>query len=251
MQIHTISQNNTSISCIPERWWLITSIKLASEEILFLNKETLYNLEKNVRWWIPVMFPNAGPIRENSIYKLKQHWFARNKSWQYEKISDNKFKMSLKWDENSKEIFPFDFKLEIIREIISEKVIKIIQKIINIWDQNLPSRTWLHPYYFVKNEEKKDLKIYLWNKLLDDYSFCEWKTVYLDNPGNIKLIFPDWKNLELNYYSLYKKLWIRSEIWKDFICVEPVYGDEDALLDNPMILESGEEKSFEITIEKD
>ncbi len=269
MQIHTISQNTTSISCIPERWWLITSIKLASEEILFLNEETLHNLEKNVRGGIPVMFPNAWPLRENSLYNLSQHWFARNKPWQYEKITGTSLKMYLESDRESKEIFPFDFRIEMIREIsvgndcivpkkdivpqkdIASKVVKIIQKIINTWNQDLPSRIGLHPYYFVKNEDKENLKIYLWEKILDDYSFVNWETVYLDNPGNIKIVFPDWKTMELNYDSSYKKLWIRSEIGKDFICIEPVYWDEQALLDNPMILKSGEESNFEITIKKD
>jgi hypothetical protein len=102
----------------------------------------------------------------------------------------------------------------------------------------------------VKNDDKNDLKILLWEKLLEDYSFCNWETVYLDNPGNIQVIFPDWKTLELNYDNGYKKLWIRSEEWKDFICIEPVYGDEDTLLDNPLILKNGEEKTFEITIKK-
>lgn len=250
MQINTISQNTTSISCIPERWWLITSIKLASREILFLNEETLYNLEKNVRGGIPVMFPNAWPLRENSLYNLSQHWFARNKPWQYEKITDTSFKMYLESDSESKEIFPFDFRLEIIREIYTDNI-KITQKIINTWKQDLPSRAGLHPYYFVKNEDKEKLKIYLWDKMLDDYSFCVWETVYLDNPWNIKVVFPDLKTLELNYDSSYKKLWIRLELGKDFICVEPVYGDEQSLLDNPMILKSGEESSFEIIIKKD
>ena len=249
MQIHTISQNTTSITCIPERWWLITSIKINNEELLFLNEETLYDLQKNVRWWIPVMFPNAGPLRENDLYKLNQHWFARNKSWQYEQITDTSFKMFLESDNNSKEIFPFDFRIEIIWELF-ENNIKIFQKIINTWENDLVSRTGLHPYFFAWNEDKENLKIYLWDEILDDYSFCEWKTVYLDNPGDINVVFPDSKILKLNYDKSYKKLWIWSEIWKDFICIEPVYEDEQALLDKPMILKSREEKIFEISIEK-
>ncbi|MDD5213785.1 MAG: hypothetical protein PHG82_05155 [Candidatus Gracilibacteria bacterium] len=250
MQIHIISQEGTSISHIPERGGLITSIKLAFEEILFLNEETLHNLEKNVRGGIPVMFPNAGPLRENSLYNLSQHGFARNKSWNSEKISDTKFMMFLESDSQTKEVFPFDFRIEIISEIISDKIVKITQKIVNTGSIDLPSRVGLHPYYFVRNDDKKDLKILLGEKLLEDYSFINGETVYLDNPGSIQVIFPDGKTLELNYDSSYKKLWIRSEIGKDFICIEPVYGDEDALLDNPLILKSGEEKNFEIIIKK-
>lgn len=260
MQIHSLKHNSSEISHIPERWWLITSIKIKNEEILFLNEETLYNPEKNVRWWIPIMFPNAWPLRENNLYKLSQHWFARNKIWYFEKISNTKFMMFLESDEIIKEIFPFDFRIEIISEItvgndcivpkwnISQESIKITQKIINTWDKTLPISPWLHPYFFVKNQEKKDVKILLWDEYLKDYSFCEWKTVYLENPCVIKIIFITWKTIVLNYSKEYKKLWIRSEAWKDFICIEPVYEDEQSILDKPFLLEKWKEKSFEINI---
>jgi galactose mutarotase-like enzyme len=69
--------------------------------------------------------------------------------------------MFLESDSQTKELFPFDFRIEIISEIISNKIIKIIQKIINTGNLDLPSRVGLHPYYFVKNDDKNDLKILL------------------------------------------------------------------------------------------
>lgn len=249
MQIHTLKHNTSEISFSPLRWWIITSIKLKSDEILFLNEETFNNPEKNVRWWIPIMFPNAGPLRENSLYNLNQHWFARNKAWDYE-ISDREVKMTLSSDNETKKLYDFDFRLETIAKIIDDTKIEIIQKIINTWDKLLPISPGLHPYYFVQNDEKKDLKILLWDKYLDNYSFCNWETVYLDNPWNIKLIFPEWTEIDLNYDKSYEKLWIRSEEWKDFICVEPVARDEQALVDNPILVWVWESMEFKIEIKK-
>lgn len=248
MKKYTIKKNNTSISCIPERWWLITSIKIQNKELLFLNEETLFNLEKNVRWWIPIMFPNAWPLRENNIYNLKQHWFVRNKVWEYENISNEKFNMSLVSNEETKKDFDFDFRLDIFSEIISEKEIKISQQITNTSNDILPSSPWLHPYFYIKNEDKRNLKIFLWEELLDNYDFCDWKTVYLTNPHNIKMLFPDKSIIELNYDKKYQKLWIWSEFWKDFICIEPVYRDENALLDEPNLLLSWDIIKYDISI---
>lgn len=249
MQINSLKNNWWEISFSHERWWIITSIKLQTEEILFLNSDTFYDTSKNVRWWIPVMFPNSWPLRENEKYNLKQHWFARNLPWDYE-TNQNEVIMTLQSNYETKKLYNYDFILQIITRIINETKIEIIQKIINNWNQILPVSPWLHPYFFVKNEEKKDIKIYLWNELLTDYSFCNWQTVYLNNPWIIKLVFKNWQILKLNYSKEYKKLWIRSEQWKDFVCIEPVAWNEHDLLYNPDMIWIWKSMEYRVEITK-
>lgn len=194
------------------------------------------------------MFPNAWPLRENDKYKLNQHWFARNLAWDY-KINQSEVIMTLSSNDQTKKLYSHDFLLNTVIRFLSEEKIEIVQKITNIWNDLLPIALWLHPHYYVHNNEKEKLMIYLWNELLKDYSFCEWSTVYLDNPIDIKLIYPNQKIIKLNYSKEYEKLWIWSEKWKDFICIEPVYSNEQALLDNPKIVKKGESVEYRMIVE--
>ena len=59
-----------------ERGGIITSLKIGGKEILYFNKEIFDHKDLNVRGGIPILFPNAGPIRSEIItdeLKNKQH----------------------------------------------------------------------------------------------------------------------------------------------------------------------------------
>lgn len=250
VKIQKFQKWNSFIELCPERWWLITQININWKDFLYLNKETFFDLEKNVRWWIPIMFPQAWPILENKknnkIKNIKQHWFARNSVFEYE-INQNNFKMFLKSDDETKKLFDYDFNLEIIWEIF-ENWIKVTKKIKNTWNENMPVSPWFHPYFLVENNKKDKLNIFLENYWkINDFSFCNWETVVLWNIWNIKL---EWL-LNLEFSKNYNNIWIRSEPWKDFLCIEPVYKNENAIIDEPLILKSWEEVEFFMIVKRD
>ncbi len=230
--IFKLQKDNSFIEFAPSRWWLITQININWTDILFLNNDTFEDETKNVRWWIPLMFPNAWPLKDDKIYNLKQHGFARNSWFDYEIFKD-KFIMELCSNTETKKLFPFDFKLEIIGDFINNWV-RIIEKITNTWNKPLPTCHWLHPYFFVKNEVKKDIVFSSQeNNFYDTWS--TWWTQIIDNPEKFEVDFKTHK-IKFNYDQAYKYIWIWSESEKDFICIEPVINNENGLIDNPLMI---------------
>lgn len=193
------------------------------------------------------MFPNAWPLLENSKYSLKQHGFARNFPFQY-RVWENFIEMILLSNPETKKLFPYDFLLKITAEII-QKSVKISLKIQNTGTEKMPIAPWLHPYFFIPNVQKDNFFLQKNEKMIEEYKKSAWETIYTKNPWTFLAHL--WENiLEFDYDENYKKLWLRSEPWKDFLCIEPTFWDEWALIDDPYILWTNEEKIFSIIIKK-
>lgn len=75
------------VTLYPERWGIITSMRIRDMELLYqgMLDETLHDTTKNVRWGIPILFPNAGFLtdeeKEITWWNLPQHGFARTNEW--------------------------------------------------------------------------------------------------------------------------------------------------------------------------
>lgn len=88
----TIRHNQTSLTLYPDRWGIITSMKIWDTELLYqgMLEDTLHDITKSVRWGIPILFPNAGFLTDEekgvSWWNLPQHGFARTNEW---KISES------------------------------------------------------------------------------------------------------------------------------------------------------------------
>ncbi len=246
-QIFSLTHNDITLEYSPERWGLITQIYFWKTPMLFFNEETFYDLTKNVRWWIPIMFPNAGLSIQNQEFSLKQHGFARNREFSHQ-VFENSLEMTLISDENTKELFPYDFALTLRAEIL-EKSVQISLIIKNTGYKNMPIAPWLHPYFLIP-ENQKD-RFFLeknWEKI-EDYKKYEWETIYTTNPWIFQAYL--WENiLELDYGAEFQKLWLRSELGKDFLCIEPTFWDEWALIDDPCIVHPNQEKIFSMILKK-
>jgi len=236
-----------SLSFVPERGGIITSLKLFGREILFLNEETLLDDTKNVRGGIPILFPQAGPLPEGSLYPLKQHWFARNMPWKHE-WNENEMRMYLESDSSTLKMFPYSFSLELLAKFPKEWVFSLVLKISNTWKTPIPISPWLHPYFSIANIQKEHLHLSWDEGELEDFSFLTWETVLLDNPWILKLHYDDGNILELDYSSFFKQVWVRSEDGKDFVCIEPIYGSEWSLLKAPFLLEPWKNIWFDVKI---
>lgn len=279
-------KNNFSI--LPERWAIVTSVILDWKEILFqkMLKETLFDLTKSVRWWIPIMFPQTGvftqEVEEKLGYFLPQHWIVRIYSWQVLEIWKNFIK--LKFDDKMQTWeYKIPQKFEIIMTCeIWEKKFKIDFEIKNFDEKDLKISHWFHPYFALpkwkdsifwdKNIlEKQNQTIYFPSKdlkfeekILKNKSFSEiilknseiWKndwTLSLDLPENwfsfeIEKI---WK-IKIKTSKDLKKIWLRSDPKKDFVCVEPVVWNVWNIAKNPEIIKENQvlKSFFEIIFEK-
>ncbi len=244
----TISNKGNEVIVFSDRGGIITSVKIKCVEILYqdMYQETLLDYSKSVKWGIPYMFPNAWPLtpeeREKSWINLPQHWFWRINKW--EKVQSNnidEYIQELNFTES--ESFAFQWKVTNTIKIL-ENWIEIIHEIENKGTENMPISTWLHPYFRIPEWKKEDIKFNLdWGEKVKNSIDIWWNdgTISFDNPWiPFDVDIPWLWILTIEVSSEYKKFWVRSLPWKDFVCIEPVMSDEWGIVNNPIIVNPGE-----------
>jgi len=258
-QLEAMSSQSIEVEVFPGRGWLIKSIKIGWVEILYQDMfdETLLDTSKSVKGWIPYMFPNAGPLtnkeKEKSGINLPQHGIARVSPWT--RNSKNKSPRTIQQDFVFTETpeYPYSWN---IKNFISDEPngVKIVHVIWNNWETNMPIASWLHPYFRVPQGKKEEI---IWNFPWGDKISKEvesWSndgTVTFENPHPGKpfsIIIPGLGRLELTASADYKKFWVWSLPGKDFVCIEPVMGDEWMIANNPVIIEPGKTNSSSLRI---
>ncbi len=242
-KIETISFGDNELSIFPDRWGIITSIKLKWTELLYqdMYDETLMDYSKSVKWWIPYMFPNAWPLtdleKEISWFNLPQHGTWRINTWN--KISSNKWIYVQKYNLNDYNIFPFYAEVENTINL-NESWINISHKILNNSDNSLPISTWLHPYFRVPFGDKSEIewKFKGWDYVKSNIDIWsnDW-TITFDNPFTpLEINIPGLWTIVIEVSSSYKKFWVRSLPNKNFVCIEPVMWDEWNIVNNPKLI---------------
>ena len=252
MSIYNIEKikysNGDEVSICPDRGGTITSLKLKGKEIFYFDEMTL-NGRDPVRGGVPILFPNGGEINANFLYpKLKRHGFARDSAWKLEKKDDG-FVEELASDDKTKNIYPFDFKLEVLGKFENNNSFTIEQKVHNTSSVDIPISIGLHPYFLVPNSEKKNIKFnFDGGKEIEEF-FEVWAnggTLYIDNPmmkdsnSLIEIEIPTIGTITLNISKEYQKIWIWSEPGKDFVCIEPMLRGLNGITDNPQKVKNNE-----------
>ncbi len=155
------------LEVVPERGGIITRWSLEGQEVFYLDEERFKNPELTVRGGVPILFPICGDLPDNVYvydgqpYSLRQHGFARNLPWEVIEQSTEgccKITLSLKSNDETLEMYPFDFELKVIYEL-EGKMLKIKQQYINKSDKVMPLSFGFHPYFLVKDKEKLSLDI--------------------------------------------------------------------------------------------
>jgi galactose mutarotase-like enzyme len=130
-----------------------------------LQKEILY--QGNTKYWnrsSPVLFPIVGRLKENSYFikerkfHLNQHGFARDSIFEISYLDATSCTFSLKSNQDSLEIFPFEFELQ-ISYILEKNRLRINYKLINCGAEELPFSIGAHPGFvcpFFENENFED-----------------------------------------------------------------------------------------------
>jgi len=249
--IHTIEQpGNNSVSYSPERGGIITSLKLSGQELLYLDEATFKNPAISVKGGVPIMFPNAGPIEDPRFPGLKQHGFCRTTDrWQAQQ-TENGFSEVLIADEETKKVYPYDFKFEVRGTLNPDGSFTLEQFITNPSTRlDLPVSSGFHPYFRVDKDEKEKIKFDFPGGAEIEKAVTDWahdKAVFAANPGvdqpgtEIKVIIPSVGTLVMKYSVEYKRIWIWSLPGKDFACIEPVMRNPGGLTENPEIIKPGE-----------
>lgn len=249
MNIETIETiEGNSVSFCTERGGIITSLILQGIELLYIDTVNLENKNEKVHGGIPVLFPNAGALTDNS---LPQHGFARDMEWESEPY-ERGFIENLISTDQSKRIYPYDFKLSLLGRFEEDNSFTLIQDVRNLDSKDMPIACGLHPYFKVPNDKKKDILFNFSGGEVIQEQFELWskgQKISIDNPGTpLQVTIPDLGTLILNYSKEYKKIWIWSESGKDFICIEPVMRDEDGITNDPEIIVSDDDFGARISI---
>lgn len=252
--IHLMASNGIKICAFPDRWGIVTSLNFRWTEILYQDmlSETLSDETKSVKWGIPILFPNAGPLiedqKEKSWYTLPQHGFARVNPWKKEDpVLEDQLVQSLS-SEDIRDTFGYDFEWRIINSVsvIDKNTVLFEYYIQNKSKDTLPISFWLHPYFDVP----------LWNKSEIQWNFEGWDIIKDDiqnwsTGGTTKIDIPKDNKLNISIPwigSIYievspdlRRLWIWSLPWKNFVCIEPVMSDEWGIIDNPVLIKPNSE----------
>jgi galactose mutarotase-like enzyme len=237
------SDANSWLKVVPERGGIITGFGVKGEEMLFLNKETLENPEKNIRGGIPILFPISGQLENGeyewngTVYQMKNHGVARNLPWEViETIADASqasISLSLKSNADTKKAFPFAFEL-IFTYVLTAEGLTIKQQYRNNSDAPMPIYAGFHPYFKTNSKNllyQTDATSYV------DYNDMERKEIngsldLTDKKESFILMdavkreisfeLPDRKkNITLTYGDEFKYVVIWQENNQEFVCVEP------------------------------
>jgi galactose mutarotase-like enzyme len=241
---------NSWVKVAPERGGIIFSYGVQGEELLYLNKETFYNKEKNVRGGIPILFPISGQLSngtyewEGNTYSMANHGFARNASWEVigqEMNNRASLTIRLTSNEQTKLFYPFDFTV-LYTYVLEGGKLTIKQEYNNQGNKPMPIYAGFHPYF--KTGEKNlsyetdateyydynDNQVKQFTGSVDLTNLKE-AVVFLDS-SNPSISFGSTavkKRIKLSYGELFKYIVVWTESESEFICVEPWMAKTDEL----------------------
>ncbi|MCL6570590.1 MAG: aldose epimerase [Bacillus sp. (in: Bacteria)] len=237
------SDYSSWLKVVPERGGIITGLGLLGEELLFLNKETLDNPEKNIRGGIPILFPISGQLEDGkyewngTVYHMKNHGVARNLPWEVIETSADASQASislcLKSNAETIKSFPFEFEL-IFTYVLTEEGLTIKQEYRNNSDTAMPIYAGFHPYFKTASKNllyQTDATSYV------DYNDMERKEIngsldLTDKKESFILmdaqereisfeLHDRKKTITLTYGDEFKYVVIWQENNQEFVCVEP------------------------------
>jgi galactose mutarotase-like enzyme len=264
------SELGSWLKVVPERGGIITSYGVNGEEVLFLNKETLYDSKKNIRGGIPILFPISGQLENGeyewngTVYKMKNHGVARNHPWEVvdTHTDDRQATITLRLvsNEETKKEYPFDFEV-VFTYSLTQNGLTITQTYQNISGAPMPIYAGFHPYFKTANKNlvyHTDAKTYL------DYNDMETKSiqssldltnkkeslVLLDAAQKqISFELPDRQlSLTMTYGEEFKCVVLWTEQDQEFVCVEPWMAMTDELNRKEELVMIGPGETLETTL---
>lgn len=113
----------------------------------------------------PILFPIVGKVENNeyklgdSKFQLSQHGFARDQAFELVKQGNNSITLQINSSEELFKVYPFKFKLQV--EIsISEKVLKVLYRVLNEGDEKIFFCLGAHPGFNVPFDNSSELSDY-------------------------------------------------------------------------------------------
>lgn len=142
-----------------------------------LQKELIYN--GNTAFWnrsSPILFPIVGRLKNNTYqlknqtFQLNQHGFARDQKFNLIEKNENKLLFSFISTEETQQLFPFVFELQ-VAYILEDNKLTTAYKVINLGKEDLPFSIGAHPgFYCPINENERFEDYYLEFEKEEDFT---------------------------------------------------------------------------------
>ena len=228
------------------------------------NKNYIWNIDET--YWnktSPILFPIVGRLKNDSYtfsgkaYKLPRHGFARNMEFTFDKKSDSQVIFELNETEETKAIYPFNFKLIISYTLIENELV-IEYFVRNQSDGVLPFSIGAHPAFAIsdkfenyslqfnaadtfethhlENESfngKTNLVETRNNVIALNYALFEKDALVFKQLNSDEVILKNKENaiLKVNFdHFPYLGIWTKENA--PFLCIEPWCGLADAINHN-------------------
>jgi galactose mutarotase-like enzyme len=206
----------------------------------------------------PILFPIVGKLKNetylynNKIYNLPRHGFARNQIFKVIEQTATAILFSIESSAETKEIYPFDFELQ-IGYTLEDKTLKVSYKVINKNDFDLPFSIGGHPAFSLTQPFKNYSLAFEHNEILNNYSLVnelltnDFETIELKNKKlpltyslfekdalifktlrskSVTILENDKPYLKVSFND-FSSLGLWTKINAPFLCIEPWLGYAD------------------------
>ena len=183
---------------------------------------------KNVRGGIPLLFPFAGKLADETFAltgtKMKQHGFGRNRAWSVTERDATSVRMTLAADAETRAQWPYAFTAHHTVMLVPRGL--QLELTIVAAEQALPISPGWHPYFAIaaadKGAVRGDVAGVTADRLGDDREFDFGVPAPLE--GRARFTLPGLGTLRIDASPELRHLQFWSQPGKPFICIEPFFG---------------------------
>lgn len=247
MQLITVidPSANSHVTIAPERGAIVTSFAVSGRELLFMDHATLADRTKNVRGGIPILFPIAGKLANDSWQRgnrrgaMPQHGFARQLAWQVLSVSESKVSLELHSSAATLTQYPWPF-FAVLTYSLAGARLHTSLRISNVGTEVMPFALGYHPYFVVADKSNARIATNgsrCFNNVTKqperfngfDFTAREVDVHLLDHKSNASALALGAEKITVTASDDFG-VWV---IWtlgdKDFICLEPWTSPGNAL----------------------
>lgn len=231
-----LANGDVKVEVVPARGAIVSSLVVAGTSVLALDRSTLDDPTKNVRGGVPVLFPFAGKLTDETLRatgtKMKQHGFGRNKPWRVVAQRAGFAHLALSPDDETRAQYPYNFEAD-YRIWVLPRGVEAVLTVENREPgaRSLPISPGWHPYFRCpaaqKARVKGDVPGLAAERLGDDREFDFGIPAPVS--GRARFEVPSLGAVRLSFSPEMRHLQFWSQPGKDFICIEPFFGPANTI----------------------
>lgn len=230
-----LAHAGVSATIAPARGALVTSLKVGGRDVLYLDRSTLDDPGKSVRGGVPILFPFAGRLENDTLVyarsQMKQHGFARNRAWRVAAERPGSVSLLLESDAQLREVYPHAFTIEHTVTLLPAGM-QLELLIHNRGETPMPVAPGWHPYFRCASADKPRVRP-LDVPNLDPARFtpdAEFDFGVTAPPsGRASFAVPQLGTLQLSASPEMRFLQCWGLPGRDFICLEPFLGPNNTI----------------------